>query len=97
MSLNRSLAAVGFCLLLAAPAQAVELPIPVDKAAHFGLSYAIADQLMRAGMPPTEAAATTFAVGWLKELTDPVVDPYDLLADGLGCLAAGYLHLEFKF
>lgn len=97
MHARRSLAAALAISLFAAPARAIELPIPVDKAAHFGLSYVITDQLMRAGMPPTQAAALTFGVGWLKEVTDPVLDPGDLLADGLGCLAAAYVHVTFKF
>jgi hypothetical protein len=84
-------------LTLSSPARAFDLPVPVDKAAHFGACYVITDQLMRAGMKPEHAVAATLFIGWAKEVTDRPFDPYDLAADTLGALAAGYLRLSFKF
>ncbi|MFN3431204.1 MAG: hypothetical protein ACK46X_14780 [Candidatus Sericytochromatia bacterium] len=80
-----------------APALALDLPIPVDKAAHFGVSYVVTDQLMRAGMRPEQAVGVTLFGGWLKEVLDRQFDPTDLAADAAGALAAAYLRVEFKF
>lgn len=82
--------------LLASPARAegFQLPLETDKAAHFGLSYVMTDQLMRAGMPPDQAVIATFFMGWLKEVADGRVDPGDLGADAAGCLAAAYLRVH---
>jgi hypothetical protein len=84
-------------MAIAQPAQAVELPIPVDKAAHFAVSYVITDQFMRMGMGREQAVATTVFIGWAKEITDPQVDPYDLAADALGSVMAGYVRVELHF
>lgn len=90
-----ALAAV-LVLALATPARAegFKLPIEADKAAHFGLSYVIADQLMRAGLPPDQAMIATFFIGWFKEVSDGRVDPGDLGADAAGCLSAAYLRVQ---
>ena len=76
---------------------ALDLPIPVDKAAHFGVSYVVTDQLMRAGMRPEQAVGVTLFGGWLKEVVDRQFDATDLAADAAGALAAAYLRVEFKF
>lgn len=81
----------------APPAAALDLPVPVDKAAHFGVSYAVTDQLIRLGASPEQAVGITIFGGWLKEVLDRQFDPYDLAADVAGALAAGYLRVEVKF
>ncbi|MEB3328709.1 MAG: hypothetical protein VKQ33_05705 [Candidatus Sericytochromatia bacterium] len=75
------------------PALAVS-PVPVDKVAHFGVSYVLTDQLQRAGVPPAQAIAVTLLIGWLKEVLDGQVDGGDLAADAAGSLAAAFLRLE---
>lgn len=79
------------------PAKALDLPVPVDKVAHFGVCYILTDQLVRAGMPREQAVVTTLFVGWLKEVVDNQVDPSDLAADAAGALVAGYVRVEWKF
>lgn len=87
------------CLSSPAPAQAqvLDLSSVTDKAAHFGVSYVLTDQLMRMGARPEQAVGATIFVGWLKEVVDRRFDPYDLAADAAGALAAGYLRVELKF
>ncbi|MNT65628.1 hypothetical protein D3C72_2036240 [compost metagenome] len=84
-------------LSAAPPAWAIDLPVPVDKAAHFGISYAVTDQLIRLGATPEQAVGITIFGGWLKEVLDRQFDPYDMAADVAGALAAGYLRVELKF
>lgn len=88
-----------FLMVLAGPARAETawLPVPVDKAAHFGLSYVMTDQLLRAGLPPAEALAIAFFVGWFKEVADGRIDPGDLGADAAGCLAAAFVRVQFHW
>ncbi len=83
-------------MVLASPvrAEGFKLPIETDKAAHFGVSYVITDQLMRAGLPPDQAMIATFFIGWFKEVADGRVDPGDLGADVAGSLAAAYLRVQ---
>jgi hypothetical protein len=91
-------ALAGLLLLLAAtPAQALDLPIPTDKVAHFGVCYVLTDQLMRLGAPPEQAIGATLLVGWLKEVVDRKFDPTDFAADTAGALAAAYLRVQLKF
>jgi hypothetical protein len=84
------------CLALASacrPAFALG-PLPVDKVAHFGVSYVLTDQLQRAGVPPAQAIAVTLLIGWLKEVVDGRLDAGDLAADAAGSLSAAFLRLE---
>lgn len=90
-------AAVTLTIWPSAPAEALDLPVPVDKAAHFGVSYVVADQLMRAGMRPEHAVGVTVFGGWVKELLDRQFDAGDLAADAAGALAAAYIRVEIKF
>lgn len=92
-----ALLAAFVCLSSAPPAQALDLSAATDKAAHFGVSYVLTDQLMRMGARPEQAIGATIFVGWLKEVVDQRFDPYDLAADAAGALAAGYLRVELKF
>lgn len=82
---------------LQAPAAALDLPVPVDKVAHFGVCYVMTDQLVRAGLSREQAVAATLAVGWLKEVADNRLDPYDLAADAAGALTAAYVCVEWRF
>lgn len=82
---------------LAGPAYALDLPVATDKAAHFGVSYVMTDQLMRAGLTPEQAVALCLTLGWLKEMLDARPDPGDMAADAAGALAAGYVRLEWRF
>ena len=90
------LTALLFLMIAATPVHAETswLPIPVDNAAHFGLSYVMTDQLMRSGLPPAEALAVSLFVGWFKEVADGRIDPLDLTADAAGSLAAAYLRVQ---
>ena len=67
---------------------------PVDKAAHFGVSYVICDQLQRnAGFNRFWASVTTLAIGAAKEgLIDDHWDSGDFAAD-----CAGVLYYQVKF
>lgn len=97
MSIKTAIGAVGLWAAFQAPASALDLPVPVDKVAHFGVSYVVTDQLIRTGMPREQAVATMLFVGWLKEVVDDRVDPYDLAADAAGALTAAYVRVEWKF
>lgn len=94
--MRRSVLALALFMICASPtgAHAFELPVEADKAAHFGLSYALTDQLMRAGLPADQAVIAILFVGWFKEVADGRVDPGDLGADAAGCLAAAYLRVR---
>lgn len=96
LSVTRPLLTLALVAATAAPARAWS-PLPVDKAAHFGLSYVVMDQLMRAGVPVEQALVATMLVGWLKEVTDGEIDGGDLAADAAGCLAAGFLRVQFRW
>lgn len=95
-SMRHALLAAFLVLALAAPARAEGFPLPVevDKAAHFGLSYVMTDQLLRAGLRPEQALICALFVGWAKEVADGRVDAGDLGADAAGCLAAAYLRVQ---
>ena len=84
------------CMLVmtAEPARAFTLPVPVDKAAHFGVSYVMTDQLIRLGATREQALAVTLVLGLFKEVTDRPFDPYDMAANVAGALAAAYLRYE---
>lgn len=71
--------------------------VGVDRVAHFGLSYVITDQLMRAGLGPLPAIAATLLVGAAKELVDGKPDAFDFGADAAGSLAAAYLKVGLIF
>lgn len=62
--------------------------IGIDKAAHFGLSYVINDQLQRnAGFNPFWGTLTTIAIGAAKEKwIDSHFDGGDFAADCAGAL-----------
>jgi hypothetical protein len=77
--------------------QAIDLSGVMDKTAHFGVSYIISDQLHKAGYSPLESITASLLVGYVKELSDKTIDPYDLLADTAGSLAGVYLRWEMKF
>lgn len=68
--------------------------IPADKAAHFGVSYVICDQLQRnAGFNRFWASVTTLAIGAAKEgLIDDHWDSGDFAADCAGVLC---WHVKF--
>lgn len=77
------------CLLLPATTEArIQDDIGIDKAAHFGLSYVISDQLQRnAGFNPFWGTLTTIAIGAAKEkLIDNHFDGGDFAADCAGAL-----------
>lgn len=93
----RSLIALTLVAGLARPALALDLPVATDKAAHFGVSYVMTDQLMRAGLSPEQAVALCLTLGWLKEMLDARPDPGDMAADAAGALAAGYVRVEWRF
>lgn len=62
--------------------------IGVDRFAHVGCSYVIADQLHRAGMNKFWAGFTTLAIGAAKEQwLDDHFDKGDFAADCAGVLA----------
>jgi hypothetical protein len=96
---HRRLAAVACLIALApaSPALALDIPIPTDKVAHFGVSYVMTDQLIRFGVRPEQAVGATLLAGWLKEVVDRQFDPYDFAADAAGALAAAYVRVEVKF
>lgn len=94
---SRLIACLLAWVLTAPPAMAFDLRVPADKAAHFGVSYAITDQLMRLGLTPEEAVAATLAAGWFKEVTDPRPDPLDMTANIAGALLAAYVRVELRF
>ena len=73
------------------------LPIPADKAAHFGVSYVLTDQLLRVGLRPEQAVAVTLLVGLLKEMLDDQIDPGDLGANAAGSLTAGYMNWRISW
>ena len=71
----------------------VENHVGVDRFAHAGCSYIIADQLHRAGMNKFWAGATALAIGAAKEQwIDSKFDRGDFAAD-----CAGVLMYEVKF
>lgn len=71
----------------------IEDHVGVDRFAHAGCSYIIADQLHRAGMNKFWAGATTLALGAAKERwIDDHWDGGDFAAD-----CAGVLMYEVKF
>ena len=67
--------------------------VGVDRIAHAGVSYLICDQLRRnAGMNHFWAAATTLAIGAIKECSDGHWDGKDFTAD-----CAGVLMYQIRF
>lgn len=92
-----AIALAALTLVPASPALALDLPIPTDKVAHFGVCYVMTDQLMRLGARPEQAIGATLLVGWLKEVVDRKFDPTDFAADTAGSLAAAYLRVTLKF
>lgn len=96
-SLATAIAVAALTVAPAMPAQALDLPIPTDKVAHFGVCYVMTDQLMRLGARPEQAIGATLLVGWLKEVVDRKFDPGDFAADTAGSLAAAYLRVTLKF
>ena len=69
--------------------------IEVDKFAHAGISYVIADQLHKsAGMNRFWASATTIAIGALKEANDKDWNGKDFAAD---CIGAMFWQVTGKF
>lgn len=82
--------AAGLVLTLPLSASA---SIPADKAAHFGVSYVICDQLERnCGFNKFWAGFTTLAIGAAKEALDDHWDGGDFAAD-----CAGVLCVQIKF
>ncbi len=78
------------------PAYAEITPF-TDKAAHFGLSYVMTDQLVRVGAPTDWAIFGVIGIGLTKELLDSrrgTFDFGDLSADIAGALCAGYLRIN---
>ena len=77
-----------------APSLCYAQDIPVDKAAHFGVSYVICDQLQRnAGFNRFWASVTTLAIGAAKEkFVDDHWDSGDFAADCAGVLC---WHVKF--
>jgi hypothetical protein len=77
-------------LMLALPLTANAASIsdfPADKAAHFGVSYVICDQLERnCGFNKFWAGFTTLAIGAAKEALDDHWDGGDFAADCAGVL-----------
>ena len=68
----------------------VEDHVGVDRFAHAGCSYIIADQLHRAGMNRFWAGAATVAIGAAKEKwADDRWDPHDFAADCAGVMCWG--------
>lgn len=89
---------LGLALLCSSAGQAraaAWLPLPTDKVAHFGVSYVMTDQLMRAGFRPEHALMLTLLVGLIKEAFDDHIDPGDLGANAAGSLAAAYLNVRW--
>lgn len=68
--------------------------IGTDRFAHFGISYAINDQLQKsARMSPFAATLTTIAIGAAKEaLIDDHFDHGDFAAD---CAGALFVNIHF--
>lgn len=90
--MKKLIAVVTAGLVLTLPLSA-EASIPTDKAAHFGVSYVICDQLERnCGMNKFWAAFTTLAIGAAKEAFDDHWDSGDFAAD-----CAGVLCVQIKF
>jgi hypothetical protein len=80
------------------PAHAEMTPF-ADKAAHFGLSYVMTDQLVRVGAPTDWAILGVIGIGLTKEFLDSrrgTFDFGDLTADIAGALCAGYLRLDLR-
>lgn len=90
---TRLLLTGGLLVASALPARAWS-PVPVDKVAHFGVSYVLTDQLLRANVPLEQAIVVTLLVGWLKEVTDGEIDAGDLAADLAGSLSAGFIRVR---
>lgn len=96
------IAAVALALLCFSSAS---LAIEPDKAAHFavsfGLAYAGADALKKAGLTPLQAELAAlgiaFAVGLGKELSDYRFDPNDMAANGAGLLTGFMLHYTLRW
>lgn len=92
--MKRAILAAAAALATLAPtmcsAQALNAAIDdigVDRFAHAGCSYIIADQLRRAGMNRFWASATTLAIGAAKEQwMDDHFDRGDFAADCAGVL-----------
>lgn len=83
---------------MTSPVHAEGLPF-TDKAAHFGVSYVLTDQLVRVGVAPDVALMGVVGLGLAKELIDAqqgVFDFGDLSADIAGALCAGYLRLAVQ-
>ena len=78
----------GIVLSLPLSANAASISdFPADKAAHFGVSYVICDQLHRnAGMNKFWASVTTLAIGAAKEALDDHWDGGDFAADCAGVI-----------
>lgn len=92
--MKKIVAYIAAAIMLLAPtmgsAQALNTAIDdigVDRFAHAGCSYIIADQLRRAGMNRFWASATTLAIGAAKEQwLDDHFDRGDFAADCAGVL-----------
>jgi hypothetical protein len=84
----------GLVLTLPLPANAASISdFPADKAAHFGVSYVICDQLERnCGFNKFWAGFTTLAIGAAKEALDDHWDGGDFAADCAGVLC---WHVKF--
>lgn len=90
--MKKLIAGITAGLVLALPLSA-EASIPADKAAHFGVSYVICDQLERnCGFNKFWSAFTTLAIGAAKEALDDHWDGGDFAAD-----CAGVLAVQIKF
>lgn len=96
---------IGAFLLLSTPSKAQEHFIPTDKAAHFGVSYALQTTgygILKTKFEPSDAlvlsALATFGLGICWEAFGPTpVSKGDVLANTLGQAAAITTILTFDF
>ena len=78
-----------------AMAQSLQDKIGMDKIAHFGAGYIIADQLKKhTKMSALERSLTVATLATIKEATDSKFDTNDILATMLG---ATFLQISGKF
>jgi hypothetical protein len=87
--MKKAIAAIVAGLVLALPLTAeASADVPLDKTAHFAVSYLICDQLHRnCGMNKFWASVTTLAIGAAKEkFIDDHWDGGDFAADCAGVL-----------
>jgi hypothetical protein len=91
-------------ILLLIPKEA--LPLEVDKAAHFGLSFALTEVLYRLlhhglkapkGFSLGLACGIVFAGTAFKEFHDPNPDGHDILANTAGISSAALKIVVFEF